>query len=55
MNDVLVGAISGASFTITSIDDRMTFSNDAAAQNLDFEGKDSSYLDLSEVNPFGEP
>ena len=55
VNDVLVGAISGASFTITSIDDRMTFSNDAAAQNLDFEGKDSSYLDLSEVNPFGEP
>ena len=55
VNDVLVGAISGAAFTITSIDDRMTFSNDAAAQNLDFEGKDSSYLDLSEVNPFGEP
>jgi len=55
VNDVLVGAVSGASFTITSIDDRMTFSNDAAAQNLDFESKDSSYLDLSETNPFGEP
>jgi hypothetical protein len=33
----------------------MKFTNDAAAQNLDFEQKDSSYLDLSEVNPFGEP
>ena len=53
--DVLVGAVSGAQFTIASIDDRMTFSNDAAAQNLDFENKDSSYLDLSEINPFGEP
>ena len=55
VNDVLVGAVSGAQFTITSIDDRMTFSNDAAAQNLEFEQKDTSYLDLSEVNPFGEP
>ena len=55
VNDVLIGAVSAAQFTITSIDDRMTFSNDAAAQNLDFEGKDSSYLDLSETNPFGEP
>ena len=53
--DVLIGAISGAQYTIASIDDRMTFSNDAAAQNLDFENKDSSYLDLSEINPFGEP
>jgi len=55
VNDVLIGAVSAAQFTITSIDDRMTFSNDAAAQNLDFESKDSSYLDLSETNPFGEP
>ena len=53
--DVLIGAISGAQYTINSIDDRMKFTNDAAAQNLDFEQKDSSYLDLSEVNPFGEP
>tara|TARA_B100001564_G_scaffold113109_2_gene93874 strand:- start:4476 stop:5330 length:855 start_codon:yes stop_codon:yes gene_type:complete len=53
--DVLVGAVSGAQFTIASIDDRMTFSNDAAAQNLEFENNDSSYLDLSEINPFGEP
>ena len=52
--DVLVGAVSGAQFTIASIDDRMTFSNDAAAQNLEFENNDSSYLDLSEINPFGE-
>ena len=55
VGDVLIGAISGAQYTIASIDDRMTFSNDAAAQNLDFENKDSSYLDLSEINPFGEP
>ena len=54
VGDVLNGA-NGATFTIASIDDRMTFSNDAAAQNLDFENKDSSYLDLSETNPFGEP
>jgi len=54
VGDVLNGA-NGATFTIGSIDDRMTFNNDAAAQNLDFENKDSSYLDLSETNPFGEP
>lgn len=54
VGDVLNGA-NGATFTIASIDDRMTFNNDAAAQNLDFENKDSSYLDLSETNPFGEP
>ena len=54
VGDILNGA-NGANFTIASIDDRMTFNNDAAAQNLDFENKDSSYLDLSETNPFGEP
>ena len=54
VGDVLNGA-NGATFTIASIDDRMTFNNDASAQNLDFENKDSSYLDLSETNPFGEP
>jgi len=25
------------------------------ADNLEFENKDSDYLDLSEINPFGEP
>ena len=55
VGDVLVGAISGAQFTIASIDDRMTFSNDASAQNLAFEQQDGNYLDLSEINPFGEP
>ena len=55
VGDVLVGAISGAQFTIASIDDRMTFSNDASAQNLAFEQQDGNYLDLSETNPFGEP
>ena len=53
--DVLVGATSTAQYTINSIDDRMIFSNDASAQNKDFEDQDSKYLDLSEVNPFGEP
>ena len=53
--DVLVGATSTAQYTINSIDDRMVFSNDASAQNKDFEDQDSNYLDLSEVNPFGEP
>lgn len=54
VGDVLNGA-GGATFTIASIDDRMTFGNDAAAQNLEFENKDGNYLDLSETNPFGEP
>ena len=53
--DVLVGATSTAQYTINSIDDRMVVSNDAAAQNKDFEAQDSNYLELSEVNPFGEP
>ena len=53
--DVLVGATSTAQYTINSIDDRMVFSNDASAQNKVFEDQDSNYLDLSEVNPFGEP
>ena len=53
VGDVLNGA-NGATFTIASIDDRMTFGNDAAAQNLDFENQDGNYLDLSETNPFGE-
>lgn len=54
-NDVLVGAITGASYPIQSITDVLTMTNDGAAQNLDFEGNDSSYLDFSETNPFGEP
>jgi hypothetical protein len=29
--------------------------NDAMSQNKEFEDKDTSYLDFSEVNPFGEP
>ena len=53
--DVLVGATSTAQYTINSIDDRMIFSNDASAQNKDFEDQDTNYLDLSEVNPYGEP
>lgn len=55
VDDTLVGDITEASYVISSIDDTMAFDNDGSAQNKDFEDKDSSYLDLSEVNPFGEP
>lgn len=55
VNDVLTGVSSTAQFTINSIDSVLTFENDAMADNLEFENKDSEYLDLSEINPFGEP
>ena len=54
-NDVLVGATSTASYTISSIDNVMTMENDPQADNLEFENNDANYLDLSETNPFGEP
>lgn len=53
--DVLLGAVSAASFTITSVDDVMTMTNDPQADNKEFEDAESSYLDFSETNPFGEP
>ena len=53
--DVLVGATSTASYTISSIDNVMTMENDPQADNLEFENNDANYLDLSETNPFGEP
>jgi hypothetical protein len=53
--DTLVGAINSASYEIASIDDVMTMENDPQADNLEFENNDSSFLDLSETNPFGEP
>jgi len=55
VGDVLTGVESTAEFTINSIDSVLTFENDAMADNLEFENKDSDYLDLSEINPFGEP
>lgn len=55
VGDVLTGVSSTAQFTINSIDSVLTFENDAMADNLEFENKDSDYLDLSEINPFGEP
>ena len=55
VNDVLTGVSSTTSRTIESITDVLTFENDGTAQNKEFEDKDSSYLDFSEVNPFGEP
>lgn len=55
VNDILTGATSGNVRTIGAITDVLTFGQDHSAQNLEFEQQDSSYLDFSEVNPFGEP
>lgn len=55
VGDTIVGATNGASYTIQTITDVMTFGNDGNAQNKDFEDKDNDYLDFSETNPFGEP
>lgn len=55
VGDVLVGATTTAQYTVNSITDVLTMSNDALAQNLEFEATDSTYLDFSETNPFGEP
>ena len=55
VGDTLVGADNGASYDILTITDVMTMSNDPNAQNKEFEDKDTSYLDFSETNPFGEP
>ena len=54
VGDVLVGAESGSSRTVSSITDTMTMNQDGNAQNLDFESKADNYLDFSETNPFGE-
>ena len=54
VGDTIVGATNGASYTIQTITDVMTFGNDGNAQNKDFEDKDNDYLDFSETNPFGE-
>ena len=54
VGDTLVGA-NGASYDIASITDILTMSNDGNAQNKEFEDAESSYLDFSETNPFGEP
>tara|TARA_B100002019_G_scaffold293269_1_gene319753 strand:- start:2300 stop:3154 length:855 start_codon:yes stop_codon:yes gene_type:complete len=55
VGDTIVGATDGASYTINAITDIMTMSNDGNSQNKEFEDKDTSYLDFSETNPFGEP
>ena len=54
VGDTLVGADNGASYTISSITDILTMSNDGNAQNKEFEDKADNYLDFSETNPFGE-
>tara|TARA_A100001388_G_C28756278_1_gene495115 strand:+ start:527 stop:1387 length:861 start_codon:yes stop_codon:yes gene_type:complete len=55
VGDTIVGETSGTSRTIQTITDVLTFNNLSSAQNKEFEDKDTSYLDLSEINPFGEP
>ena len=55
IGDVLTGVTSTTARPIGSIVDVLTFENLSSAQNKEFEDKDSSYLDFSEVNPFGEP
>ena len=55
VGDTLTGASSTTARAIGSIVDVQSFHNLASAQNVEFEEKDSSYLDFSEVNPFGEP
>ena len=55
VNDILTGATSSTVRTIGAITDVLSFGQDHSAQNLEFEQQDSSYLDFSEVNPFGEP
>jgi len=54
VGDTLVGA-NGASYDIATITDILTFANDGNAQNKEFEDSETSYLDFSETNPFGEP
>ena len=54
-DDTIVGVTSEAEFDVTSVTDVLTMSNDAQADNLEFENNDGDYLDLSETNPFGEP
>jgi hypothetical protein len=54
VGDTLVGATDGASYTISSITDILTMSNDGNSQNKEFEDKADNYLDFSETNPFGE-
>ena len=54
-NDSIVGVSTSAQYSIASVTDVLTMSNDPQADNLEFENNDSNYLDLSETNPFGEP
>jgi hypothetical protein len=55
VGDTLVGA-GGASWNISSITDILTINaNEGLATNKEFEDAETSYLDFSETNPFGEP
>ncbi len=46
VGDTIVGASSGTSRVINSIEDVISMSQDGNAQNLDFEGKADNYLDF---------
>ena len=56
VGDTLVGAKNSASYTIATITDILTINtNEGLATNKEFEDNETSYLDFSETNPFGEP
>ncbi len=49
----IVGATSGASWTVTTAPNTMQLSNDPSADNQDFETAGDNIIDFSESNPFG--
>ena len=49
----IVGATSGASWTITGVDTN-TMADDPISDNLEFETAGTSVIDFTETNPFGE-
>ena len=56
VGDTLVGAANSASWDISVITDILTINaNEGLATNKEFEDNETSYLDFSETNPFGEP
>lgn len=56
VGDTLVGAKNSASYSISAITDILTGNaNEGLATNKEFEDNETSYLDFSETNPFGEP
>ena len=50
----IVGADSGATANVITIDNFNTLDHDPGAQNTDFETIGGSFIDFTELNPFGE-